>query len=420
MAAPDDDPTPPSSGTPSSDGGAPDATASPAESPDGGAPDSTASPAASPDGGTPTSSDQSAGDSPDGGLPPGGVPDGSLGQAPVAAAPDNVVSVNVPLQAAGSAVTLSFNPSGPVFPIDEQCNMPTVTVTATLQGFSADPANPPQFAWKATLTYDGANCAHSVGRHTSHPEMTQVGPANTFLLPFTAVRGGNLTIAVTVTQGSLTVSQTSQNLQVTGTNPSIAALRAYAPADVAFRKLMQLESGLRQFSGPLCPKFSQDNFGGVGLCQMTNPAPTDDQVWSWKANVDAGFTLFQSKRTTARGYPGTVRADQTFQNLVIAYQANNPAVTAVTLPEFTAEQLQRDTLRGFNGYPRNVHEYRVQLDTAGGLVVTVDPATNRGTVAWEFVTVQARIAVYDRLPALAQNHRGDPNYVSDVVAQAGF
>lgn len=50
----------------------------------------------------------------------------------------------------------------------------------------------------------------------------------------------------------------------------------------------------------------------------------------------------------------------------------------VTLPDYTDEQLQRDTIRGFNGWAGGVHQYRVKLDAKGMLDVLEDPGTDLG------------------------------------------
>jgi hypothetical protein len=227
----------------------------------------------------------------------------------------------------------------------------------------------------------------------------------------------------------------STGLQIVGTNPTLASLQAAAPSNQAFRKLLRLESGLRQFLAPACPLFSADNLGGVGICQLTRPTPTDDQVWSWKANLNGGISLWNDKEAGARGYPAQVRGSAAFQALVKAYNDQRaatakaaappgtpPPVTppiVVTLPDYTADQLQRDTLRGFNGYAGGLHEYRVKVDATGLLVVTIAPGAAAGTAEWEELTAADRNAFYNQA-GIAQNHRGDPNYVADVEGEASF
>jgi hypothetical protein len=335
-------------------------------------------------------------------------------------------------------VVLSFNPPGPQFVISEQCVMPSITAKATLQNVTPDPKSQPQFYWSATLVFAGGSCAHAMGRTISHSAMsgTTVSPTNEFKIPFTQIRGGSLTVRVTVKVGTNSLTAESVGLTIVGTNPSIGSLGIAAPSNAAFRKLMRLESGLMQFLSPGCPKFSGDNKGGVGLCQLTIPAPTDDQVWSWKANLAGGVALWNSKEATARGFADSVRKSAAFQALVKAYNDQRAATAAaaakaakkpapatppivVTLPDYTADQLQRETLRGFNGWAGDLHEFRVKVDANGLLVVTLNPASTQGAAQWEEVSSTDRIAYYNKI-GLAANRRGDPNYVEDVERQASF
>lgn len=326
------------------------------------------------------------------------------------------------------AVALSYDPAGPQFPISEQCEMPKITVTATFQNITPDPKIPLQFQWKVSMVFNGQGCAHSLLRVIKHPDISQVTSSNKFSIPFTQLRGGELTISLSVAVGSVTLTAQSQNLQVTGTNPSIGALQAGVPPRDGFRKLLRLESGLRQFLSPTCPLFSGDNLGGVGICQVTSPAPTDDQVWSWKENLKAGWQLYQQKENAARGYPAHVRQSAEFQALVTAYNNQRSAQAqagtvakplTIELPDYTEEQLERDTLRGYNGYAAGLHEYRVKVDGNGLLVVTEDASGTKGTAEWELITAAERTAYYDKIN-LDTRRRGDPNYVDDVEAKASF
>jgi len=326
---------------------------------------------------------------------------------------------------------LSFSPSGPEYPISEQCAMPSITATATFKGLAVDPKNPVQYEWTVSLVFPGSTtCVHSVGRSTSHNPIHSTTSTNSFKIPFTQVRGGDLTVKVTARAGAMVASAQSSGLKVAGTNPSIGSLQITVPAKAAFRKLMRLESGLKQFLSGGCPKFSEDNKGGVGLCQLTSPAPTADQIWSWKENLKGGIVLWNSKEAIAKGYPAQVRSGSQFLGLIKAYNAQlaatalaaakaankpPPAFTpvAVTLSDFTDEQLQRDTLRGFNGWAAGLHEYRVKVDANGLLVV------EQGAAQWEAVTADARREYY-KSAGLAKEHWGDPNYVDDVERQATF
>jgi hypothetical protein len=363
------------------------------------------------------------------------------------------------------SVELSFTPAGPEFSITEDCVMPTITAIAALKNYTPNAKAPVPlvFSWKATLIFKDAGCSYSCGRVIKHPELTQQGLSEKFPLKFTQVRGGDLTVSVTVTGGTLNVSKSSEKLKIIGTNPSVGTLTTYVqmPSRPGFRKLMRLESGLKQFRSPSCPLFSSDNFGGVGICQITKPAPSDDEVWSWKANVAAGWKLYQSKEQEAKNYVKNLKTGAEFQALVKAYNDNRiakaKAAAAVTpgvagtagaqptsaptapvpglqpppagagevkpltieLPDYTDEQLERDTLRGFNGWAGQLHEYKVKVDANGLLVVTMDASGLTGKAEWQLVTAADRTAYYDKI-GLDQNKRGDPNYVDDVEKLSSF
>jgi len=247
------------------------------------------------------------------------------------------------------SVVLTFNPPGPQFAISEQCVMPSITATATLQNVTLAPgAPPPRFQWNVTLVFTAGSCAHAGSRTTSHSPITAttaLAPAtgsppvasttSQFTIPFTQIRGGDLTVSVSVVVGGATLTASSTGLTVVGTNPNLGSLQSAAPANDAFRRLTRLESGLRQFRSPSCPFFSGDNLGGVGLCQLTSPAPTDDQVWSWQANLAGGIALWNSKESTARGFPGAVRSSAAFTALVAAYNAQRAASAAAPRPPGT-------------------------------------------------------------------------------------
>jgi hypothetical protein len=318
-------------------------------------------------------------------------------------------------------VIFSYDPPGPGYSISEQCVMPDIKVNAALKDFDSSGPAKLQFFWTATLTFTDASCLHSRGRTIKHPAMTGVTDTGVWKIPFTCVRGGKLTVKVKVTAGTATVSGESQNLKITGTNPTPSTLAATV-STIVFRKLMRVESQLRQFRTPDCPLFSADNLGGVGLCQMTNPTPTDDQVWSWKENVKAGWQLFQDKERFARAYPAKVRAGANFRKLVADYnterQKNKLPAISIELPDYTSDQLQRDTIRGFNGYAGGLHEYQVKTDE-NGLVVTVATGGVKGTAEWETVTAAMRKDFYDA-QIIPQNKRGDANYVNDVMAKSAF
>ena len=198
------------------------------------------------------------------------------------------------------------------------------------------------------------------------------------------------------------------------------------------------------------PYFSGDRLLGVGIGQLTYPQPTDDQIWDWTENVKAAVVLYNQKRTLSKGYPKLVAASANFLKLVKEYNDNlskapapaagapaagpggsvdagktaapapaaapaaggaaaaPPAAAAtpakpvqVKVPDFTEDQLQDDTIRGFNGWAGNdgftsgpsggLHEFRIQQDPKTKvLVVEGDPKSGTVNAVWERVPVAER------------------------------
>ena len=314
-------------------------------------------------------------------------------------------------------IVLTFSPTGPKFSISADAVMPSITVTATLSGMVLDAKSPPTYTWGASLKFDGSVTPHGTGRRTEHSAIAgQVGVKNTYLIPFKEMRGGVLTVTVSVKVGTVTLTATSTGVTIVGTNPTPSAIKAKAnligATKVRFRKQMRQESSLCQFTALGWPKYSGDNMGGVGLCQLTSPPPTANQSWNWKDNLQGGWSLYLQKEIIARAYPALVRNGPTLRALVAAWNAQpsrkGKPLIAVTIPDYTADQLEMDTIRGFNGFAGGLHEFRVRIDSKGLLVVTLSASGTVGAAEWE------------RVPVSARGSSGDPNYVSNVEAQADF
>lgn len=318
-------------------------------------------------------------------------------------------------------IVITCQPPGPKFFIGADATMPIITATAEMQGIAVPPGSAPTYEWSATLTFNGGIAPTKTffggGRSSEHPIMrAQAGHAKTWRIPFSHVRGGVLTIQVTVRVGGSSHHGALESLLIAGTNPLPSAIRTFTDSIGAtkarFRKQLRQESSLQQFRPPdLWPKYSSDGLGGVGLAQITRPAPTADQVWNWKENVRAGWALYKEKERYARAYPATVRRSEEFRRLVTAYNQARSAqrlpTVQVTLPDFTEEQLEQDTIRGFNGYANGLHEFRVRTE-AGRLFVTVGPDERQGTAEWE------------RIPAADRGRAGDPAYVEHVESAQDF
>jgi hypothetical protein len=107
--------------------------------------------------------------------------------------------------------------------------------------------------------------------------------------------GGTLTVNVTGFGGQAAIS-----VQIAGANPAAADILAYLatrPDSAGFEKILQHETQMTHFDPKGQPRASFDS--GFGMCQLTIPAPSFEQCWSWKLNVDAGLALYAAKRQAA-------------------------------------------------------------------------------------------------------------------------
>jgi hypothetical protein len=330
-------------------------------------------------------------------------------------AQNELVAVAAPGSGPGQrpAVTIELVTPGPDFSISDQPVMPTIKVRLT--GPALPPARNPRDPlppspptpvvcdWTVKLALDCRGVPHGPQRTISHPDVMVRTTTPELTIPFTQIRGGMLSVKVALKVGThdpvVTAelsAVTGKPLRVLGTNPSKAQLHAAIPTR-ALRLIIQTESGCRQFANGL-PLFSQDNLGGVGLLQITRPTPSDDEVWDWRANVRAAVALFDEKLATARAFARQVRTSPNFDVLVNRYNGvrdkAGKAPLKLTLPAFTEDQVERDAVRGYNGYAgtdyflgsKHPHEYRVRLDNPDNplpnLIVREGP-NGTGTLEWE-------------------------------------
>jgi hypothetical protein len=293
--------------------------------------------------------------------------------------------------------------------------MPVIAAWARIVGvIGLDPTPTTQFTWTVQVRFQASGCAHGPNRAINDDfSVTAVGPNCTINFP--RVRGGDLTLFCDADLPDACLESHTNGLKIRGTNPLRTELNT-ALTTQTLRQIAVQESRQRQFIAAAnggvgeCPLWSGDNLGGVGLFQITRPAPTDDEVWDWLANSNQGIHIFNQKMATARGYPRRVRNSQGFRDLVTRFNAarGGPPIP-VALPDFTAAQLDDDTVRGYNGWAgrdgfgHELHEFRVARDAAGNLVVAIDPTTGAGTAQWE------RVPVADR-----PQRTGDPDYVNHV------
>jgi hypothetical protein len=115
------------------------------------------------------------------------------------------------------------------------------------------------------------------------------------------VLGGTLTVKVSFNGKTLV-----RAVVIKGQNPTPASVATYvATLDdmIGFEKLLEQETNSKHFidfdSEPIVA-FDK----GYGITQMTNPAPTYEQAWNWKANILAGSSIYKDKVRIAKKYLG--------------------------------------------------------------------------------------------------------------------
>jgi hypothetical protein len=293
--------------------------------------------------------------------------------------------------------------------------MPVIQAEARFNGVLPDPTATATFTWLVKIKFQCSDCTNGRTKEINDEfQLTSVGGKCTINFP--RIRGGALTIAVAVDTATKCYGTETKGLKIQGVNPPRGEVNV-ACGSVIVQKMVMQESGRRQFDAAAdagvsdCPLFSGDRQGGVGLLQITNPKPTLDDHWDWTANISHGLQILAEKRAGARGYPARIRNSGAFQALVQRFNVGRNPPAVIVLPDFTPQQLELDTTRGYNGWAGTdafgniLHEFRVPLDAAGNLQVNVGP-DNRGVIAWQQVPAADR-----------PQNTGDPNYVNNVLSQ---
>lgn len=164
--------------------------------------------------------------------------------------------------------------------------------------------------------------------------------------------GGKFTVRAEANKLSTVIA-----VKIVGTNPSELGVKQYlaaTPNSAGFDKIIAHESKFKHFGTNKEPIKTFDN--GYGLCQLTTPAPTYEQVWNWQLNVDGGLALFETKRQAA-----------------IAYLSQGQR-------NYTSEQLKFETVCRWNG--GKYHEWDAQgLQWIRRPNILCD--SNTGNIGWD-------------------------------------
>lgn len=210
--------------------------------------------------------------------------------------------------------------TGDKFYIDETTEFPSIT-------FEIKTSDPPPYQWKWTIVWDAlvSPLRESAKRGKKVRSFSETGSFTSNETTWDAklndkIIGGKLSVEVKA--GATDFRRT---VFILGKNPSKDDVLNYLksiPNAIGFDLILEQESHFKNFrKSDSEPVVAGDK--GFGIAQMTNPAPTYEQVWSWKENIKAGVSLFQEKQRDAiRGFKG--------------------------LP-YTEEQLRRETFTRWNG-----------------------------------------------------------------------
>jgi len=127
--------------------------------------------------------------------------------------------------------------------------------------------------------------------------------------------GGTLTVSASAGSGVGTVA-----VKIIGKNPTAAEVTTFLntkPDGGGFDKILTKESKALHFNEVGEPIKSHDN--GYGIAQLTNPAPSFDQAWNWKLNIEGGLKLFKEKVAAARVYLS--QSNRTYTAMQLKYEA---------------------------------------------------------------------------------------------------
>jgi len=197
--------------------------------------------------------------------------------------------------------------------IDDTPKMPMLPpLGVRIEGISPDPTPTTYFDWVVQISFDESECTcgkRGVTFNDGFIMKNVLGGSFSFVWPW--IRGGDLTIAARGKVGSDWIEAIFRG-RITGTNPSVASVRAELGEDI-MRRIANHESGFHQFesdrkSGRIVPKFNRGRDGGpgdggAGIGQITPPSP--DDIWNWKANVKSAKGKFGTGRATALSWLNT-------------------------------------------------------------------------------------------------------------------
>ncbi len=190
--------------------------------------------------------------------------------------------------------------AGATFEIDATPEFPTINFE-----IDTPTGGPYKWSWKITWNAKVSGMKESTKRGPSVRDFTETGTFASEKKSWAAdlghILGGVLTVEV-----KAGAELYRRSVTIKAANPKkedvIAYLATIADAS-GFEKILQQESQYKNvINADGQPIVAFDK--GYGMTQMTHPAPTYEQCWSWKANIDAGVALYHTKLRDAKTYLG--------------------------------------------------------------------------------------------------------------------
>ena len=187
--------------------------------------------------------------------------------------------------------------TGDKFYIEDNATFPSII-------FEIDTTFAAPYKWEWSISWDAKVSGLSEkSRGKKLKTFSDKGSLETNVKSWDAVDIGKViggTLIVKVTAGT---DKFKRTVHVFAKQPTQTVIEAYLveKSASALNKIIKQESKYKHvINADNQPVVAFD--GGYSLTQMTNPAPTYEQVWCWKKNADAAIALVNVKKKTAEAY----------------------------------------------------------------------------------------------------------------------
>lgn len=190
-----------------------------------------------------------------------------------------------------------------IFYITPEPRMPVIIASAQVSGVEPDPTGGAQFKWNFTISYTSP-----FGRKVEL-KLPEVLGGPTYQPTFPSIRGGKLTARATLVREGGDCVAANQVAEVRGLDPSFADVKAALGGNLDLARMvchesakdLQFENVMKGRKGqPLIERSKRGT--GVGIMQITNPRPSDDAFWNWRANIREGMKTYDDKGRVADAY----------------------------------------------------------------------------------------------------------------------